>query len=308
MMKAIVHLTIYALILSGCGVSPSRTDVPERISTLQTTITAGKTSRSEIIEKLGNPFIRNENFRVEVYRVFKDSDFYYLWAPLPVPVGADEMIAYALVVYNEDSIVSDTDWGVFRSSDNNYDNLRRTATLVADGFLFESFEVWGIYPRTEVLFATEYDSRKSLLSTAPQGTCLLHIAPGEYEYKIMLDGKELASYRTDSGLFTPYSHPVHSHGWNLGFITVLIQTGDHTLSIATRGLKPSEFKKNFVCTSRDKIYAHPDIERYRWTDKWSWEGQMRYRGEIAISDIAPDVFKDRRLILFHRDRWLTSDQ
>jgi hypothetical protein len=235
--------------------------------------------------------------------------------PIPIPGGLDEIIAYALIVYDEHSIVSNIDWGVFHSMDaihrsDLYGNVRQSAILVADDFLFESFEVGGIYPRTEVLFARETDSQKSLGSIAPSGECILHIAPGEYEYKLILDNELLASYRTESSILLPLplSGPVSDHGWVLGFITVLIPAGEHNLSIATRVFNPTEFEKKFSCGSGEKLYAYTDIEKYRWTDEfWVWEQPYRYRGGIVVSNTLPEVFEGRRLILYHGDRWLAPD-
>jgi hypothetical protein len=100
---------------------------------------------------------------------------------------------------------------------------------------------------------------------------------------------------------------VGNHGWVLGFITALISTGEHTLSITPRVHKPGEFKKSISCRSGEKIFAHPEIEKYRWTDKWTWDAPYKYQGEIVISDTLPEVFEGRRLILYHGDRWLAPD-
>jgi len=286
-------------------------NVPEKLIDLQTQVVVGKTSQREIIKKFGEPFISNDLLRVEVYRVIEDSHIYYdiPFPPIFIPQRIDVEIAYALIVYDEHSIVKDIDWGIYHSSDEIFGNTRQIAKLVADGFLFESFEVGGIYTKTEVLFARISDSQQSLHSIAPQGKCLLHIAPGEYESKITLDDEVLASYDTvySSWYHYPFSHPVSDHGWFLGFVTILIPSGEHTLSITTRKLKPSEFKIKFSCGSGRKLYAYTDIEKYQWTDKMSWEGSYRYRGEIVISDTLPEVFEDRRLILYHGDKWLAPD-
>jgi len=307
MFNSLFYLVILVIALSGCLEGHLRSiDVADEINSMRTLVTVGKTSRSEIKKLFGEPFIVNNYYQVEIYQVSKDSYGYYLLAPIPVPVGFDDVITFAMVIYDENSIVKDIAWDYFQSS-NSSKSFRHSATVVADGFLFESFEVWGIYPRTEVLFGRESHSQQSLHSTVPQGKCLLYIAPGEYEYKITLDANVLASYRIVSGLFFPFSHSVKEYGWYLGFITTLIPTGEHTLSVHTRDIKPGVFKKNISCDSGEKYYAYPEIEKYKWTDKMTWEGAYRYRGEIVVSDTLPVVFEGRRLILYHGGKWLVPE-
>ena len=87
---------------------------------------------------LGEPFIKDDNLRVEVYRVLKASNFYVPAVMIP---EWDEIIAYALVVYDKEFVVKHIDWDFYISSPYPIKHLIKPATLLADDFYFETF-VW----------------------------------------------------------------------------------------------------------------------------------------------------------------------
>lgn len=307
MTKVLFYLIIPVLILSGCASYPIRSDIPHKLEILRTQVVPGKTARTDLTNKFGEPFISNDQFRVDVYRVLVGSDLILDGPLIPVSWDRQEIVAYALIVYDEHSIVKDIDWGIYHAGDEFDKYPKQTASLVADGFYFESFRMRSFYPRTEVLFARISDSQMTLHSIAPQGMCLLHIAPGDHVYKIILDTEVLASYLTDSAGYSPLLDAASNRGWVLGFITILIPMGEHTLSMVTRYLKPSEFDRKLSCYSGESLYAYSNIEKFKSTDKFTWETPYRYRGEIVVVKTIPEAFESRRLILYHRDRWLAPD-
>lgn len=307
MTKVLVYLILPVLIFPGCVSYPIRSDIPHKLESLRTQVIPGKTSRTELTDKFGEPFISNDQFRVDVHRVLIGSDLILDGPLIPVSWDRQEIVAYALIVYDEHSIVKDIDWGIYHSGDEFAKYPKQTARLVADGFYFESFRMRSFYPRTEVLFARITDSQKALHSVAPQGMCLLHIAPGDHEYEIRLDDEVLASYLIDSAGYSPLLYPATNRGWALGFMTILMPMGEHTLSVVTRYLQPSEFDRKLFCSSGENLYAYSNIAKFKSTDTLTWETPYRYRGEIVVGNTIPEVFEGRRLILYHRDRWLAPD-
>lgn len=84
--------------LSGCVVFydlPSK--VPDQLEGLRSQVTPGQTSRKQVREHLGEPFISGE--RVEVYRALTGHDVLLFGPVVPVMWDNEEVIIYALVVY-----------------------------------------------------------------------------------------------------------------------------------------------------------------------------------------------------------------
>jgi outer membrane protein assembly factor BamE (lipoprotein component of BamABCDE complex) len=101
-----------ALALAGCAEFNTTVSKPELLPAYdeqRATIEAGKTTRAEVRELLGEPWLASESWGFELY-TFSDRrrDVWWLMAPLlPVPVGASkrEVTAYTLVTWNEDGTV-----------------------------------------------------------------------------------------------------------------------------------------------------------------------------------------------------------
>ena len=263
-----IYLLLIVYILSGCAATLStHRDVHDDLPSLKNIIVVGKTTRNEVSESLGEPFIRNAQYRVEVYRVLLHSDTstqVLIFPPIPA-WSKTETTAYALVIYDNNMIVKDVAWG--------------GDTLVADDFYFSNERYDAVISEriTEILFSRLSDSQEFLRKEAPKGGCLLHISPGAHVHEIVLDDKELASYPMDrvSG-YNPYSKPVKSRVWFKGFMTMPLSTGEHVLSITTLHFKPSEFKRTFFCNSGEVFYAHSNLELFQWTEKLAWK-QYRFR-------------------------------
>ena len=286
------------LLVTGCAEYHFKSEVPEQLESvrLNTDVTSGLSTRDELQNNLGAPFISNEELNVSVYKVLTGHDV-RLMGPiiLPLDVDVEEVIIYALVVYDDDGIVKDIDWGVY------HENEVRT-TLEASGFRFDSYSVWENMPHTEFLLAPLPDSQKSLHMQSPPGACALFVTPQDYigdtycspaEYYgevIYIDGKPLVDH--------PVAFP--------GFFKILLPVGEHELaaSILTPGFftkKPIYFRSKFLCESGKSLYATPYIQVRDSGEFWDWN-KITYQGEILIKNV-PWIFQDLQQILFYAGKW-----
>lgn len=295
MIMRYVYLIISLLVLHGCVITPPITStVHYSTDELYSLVNPGKTSRSELEQTLGTPIINNDHYRVDVYLVLMRSEVHlegFLYYLLPDRI---DFSAYGLVAYDESMVVKDITWGEIAGEKE--DNF----ILEADDFYFESesYDKFMQQRKTVILFARKSDSQQSLYDEAPQGECILNIAPDAHVHKIILDDEELASIPLGKG----YTDPVSV--WFKGFIKILLPIGEHALSMTTFNYSdgPIEYKRIFSCNSGEQYYAYSNIESYKWTDKiFVWPSQYKFRGDLNISDTLPEVFEERRLILYYGD-------
>jgi hypothetical protein len=102
-----------ALALAGCAEFNTTLQEPELLQAhdaQRAAIQAGKTTRAEVRELLGEPWLESESWGFELYTLSDQRrDVWWMMAPLlPVPVGAfkREVNAYTLIAWNEDGIVA----------------------------------------------------------------------------------------------------------------------------------------------------------------------------------------------------------
>ena len=101
---------LLSLALSGCWDLPITADLPDQLDSLRSQVIPGKTSRRELHEKFGLPFFSSELHRVQIFRVASGREGgvgFVLYVPLVV--GTEEVIIYALVVYGNDGVVEAID-------------------------------------------------------------------------------------------------------------------------------------------------------------------------------------------------------
>jgi hypothetical protein len=283
--------------VSSCAEYQFKSKVPEQyeLVRLQADITPGLTTRGELQDKIGPPFISNEEWNVEVYRVLTGQDVSLMGPIIPIMVDIEDIIIYALVIYDKEGIVEDIDWGIY------HENEGRT-TLEASGFRFDSYSVWENMPHTEILLAPLSDSQKSLHMQSPPGACTLFVTPQDcigdtycspaeyYGEMIYIDDKPLVDH--------PVAFP--------GFFKILLPVGEHELaaSILTSGFftkRPIYFRSKFLCESGKSLYATPYIQVMDSGEYWDWN-KITYPGEILIKDV-PWIFQDLQQILFYAGEW-----
>ena len=122
--KFLIFLLALSLtMLTGCFPFQAQypSEVPSQVEQFTTQIIPGKMTHIEVQERLGEAFIRNPT--VEVYRVDKGYDiaveFLYIaspYPPIPYAWDTEEVIVYAMVIYDDNDLVQSIDWGIFRSA------------------------------------------------------------------------------------------------------------------------------------------------------------------------------------------------
>jgi hypothetical protein len=102
-----------ALALAGCAEFNTTLQEPELLQAhdaQRAAIQAGKTTRAEVRELLGEPWLQSESWGFELYTLSDQRrDVWWMMAPLlPVPVGAfkREVNAHTLIAWHEDGIVA----------------------------------------------------------------------------------------------------------------------------------------------------------------------------------------------------------
>ena len=104
-----------ALTLPSCVAIPIQSNIPGQLPNMKAQIVIGESRRGDVRNELGQPFIVHND--VEIYRALKGSEWWVAGIILPtVPFGLD-VIAYAMVAYDEDNIVKELEWGIFGTKD-----------------------------------------------------------------------------------------------------------------------------------------------------------------------------------------------
>ena len=85
-------LSLLIFLLSACGYIPIESEVPDQLPGLRAQVTPGETSRQQVHERLGKPFISDERLGIELYRVASGRDAEVQLAPVPVRVDTEEVI------------------------------------------------------------------------------------------------------------------------------------------------------------------------------------------------------------------------
>jgi hypothetical protein len=286
-------LPIGMLMVTSCvEVTAFKSKVPDEYENIRhhADVKPGQTTRNEVLKKLGQPFINNDEQRVAVYRVQTGHDVVPVLfaAPLPVMYYTEKIIIYALITYDKQGIVEDIDWGIYRQ---NY--LRATFILRASGFLFVSYYVRSQIPHTEILFAPLSDSQAILTMPSAPGTCSLFVIPrdiGTYTEEYYVDNEPLIDRPI------PYPGP--------GFFKISVPAGEHELALKIpMGIFPSlYFRRAFSCESGNLLYADQNVKLVDSGEFWDWN-KITYRGEIIVSDIPTQIFNNMQQILYYDGKW-----
>lgn len=283
------------LMISSCAEYQFKSDVSEQyeIIRLEADVTPGLTTRGEMQKKIGLPYVSHKEWNVEVYRVLTGQDVFLMGPIIPAIIDVEDIIIYALVVYDEEGVVEEIDWGMYHEDEG------RT-TLEASGFRFDSYNVRDHFPHTEILLAPLSDSQQTLRIPSPSGTCFLFVAPqdrignsaAEYFYNEMI-------YVDEEPLV---DHPVAFPG----FFKISLPTGEHEVAVrilkVSNFYKPRYFKRTFLCESGKSVYATPYIQVIDSGKVWDWN-KITYQGEILVGDTPMWMFNDMQQILYYAGEW-----
>jgi hypothetical protein len=290
--KGMLHRSCIFLLIgflfSGCVGWKSKSEVPEKSEHFRAQVVSGQTSRNEVHERLGKPFISDE--KIEAYRVLEDPDVLVI---LPA-WETQEVILYALIVYRKDGLVGAIDWSVYRE--------RTGTSLQAGGFYFSADRQSLFGGRKEILLAPTAEAEETLRSIPSSKMCavVVFFYDAELEVKYYLDGNLLVETPLvrANNYWAPRSRDV--------FIKILVPEGKHELKVKT-ALKPGDFRRHFICKPRSILYAYPMIELVETGLRDTQKTTYRYEGELVISDVLQDILHGRRRLLFYKGTWLGED-
>jgi hypothetical protein len=301
-----ILLLAFVFVLSGCGELPIASDLRGQLESLRPQVTPGDTSRSEVHDRLGQPFISSKRWPVEVYRVRTGHDVSVHFAPIPLWVDTEDVIIYALVVYDKNDIVTHISWDIYEQVAEGYTALRK-ARLEASGFLFVAAKEAPGRKRKEILLALPSEISNAMHDAPAAPSCaVLFFYPyvaREHEYltcehDYFLDGErvgELPLVRFREWLYDPDLTNVFSR--------LVVDAGDHAVKVTT-SLKPEEFGRKLVCEPGSLVYVYPRLELVE-TEPWGiWRRRIQYKGEISLEPQPPELGKAWKQLLFYNGQWL----
>jgi outer membrane protein assembly factor BamE (lipoprotein component of BamABCDE complex) len=296
-----IQALLLAILLSGCETYRISSDVPDQLDSLRSQVIPGETSRPEVHERLGLPFTSSKHRDVEIYRVASGHEVYVDIALIPVWVETEEVIIYALVVYDDKNVVEAIDWNLYQQSPVEIIGPDfRSARLDVGGFIFFADKEGDGEQRKEILLAPVSETQDVLRTPPPQGKCAVQLffsvgVGGYLDY--FLDNKPIG----DMPLVMSWA-PSNTRV----FSKVLIAEGEHTLTVTTSN-KPSEFHRTFLCEPEDILYVYPQLKQIQ-TEPWGLlRIRWQYSGEIAINSEPLESHDGWRRLLFYNGKWLGED-
>lgn len=314
MRTACFSLFLLLIVLSGCGYLPIDSDVPDKMASLRAQVIPGESSRRDVHDRLGEPFISDEQLGIELYRVASGRDAEVHFAPIPIWVDTEEVIIYAMIIYDRDDHVEVISWDVFqRASESSYgfydlpelyrQTSFRVARLQAHGYIFIAVKEGSGKSRKEFLLAPAAESRKTMDLGPPEDRCaiLLFYPQVARQVSYFLDGKQVGVMPL-----------VRFYDWDWDpdlqfvFTKAVVGEGKHELKVIT-SLRPREFRREFDCKSGQIIYTHPKLDLVK-SDPWGLFGQtIKYEGEIRIDHKPMDDYEGWKRLLFYNGNWFGAD-
>jgi hypothetical protein len=307
-------LFLLAIVLSGCGYIPIDSDIPDRIASFRAQVIPGESSRRDVHDRLGKPFISDEQLGIELYRVASGRDAEVHLAPIPIWVDTEEVIIYAMIIYSADDIVEATSWDVFqraRDSSYGFDDLPelyqrtsfRIARLQADGYIFIAVKEGEGKPRKEVLLAPPSKSHEILYMAPTDSKCavLFFYPQTAYRLRYFIDRDQVGEMPL-IGFYELTWDP----DLQFVFSKTVVDQGEHVLKVAT-SLRPSEFRRKFDCTTGRTVFAYPDLEVVK-SEPWGLMRQKKqFEGEIRVDHEPFEENKGWRRLLFYKGTWYGRD-
>ena len=199
MFRKCVLILLPVIPFSGCFFIPS--EVPDQLETLRSQVTLGKTSRQEVHEQIGLPFISSEDRRIEVYRVASGSD---VAVELLIIPKTYEVIICSMIVYDGNSVVEAVDWHVYKDhDDDDFEGwVWRSARLQAGGFFFAAVKEGDFKQRKEILLAPVSETQNALHQPPPDMCAVLFFFyEADYEREFFLDDERIGEIPLLSSLY-----------------------------------------------------------------------------------------------------------
>ncbi len=288
-------------------------ELPDLLESLRSQVKPGETSRQEVHERLGQPFISSERRRVEVFRAASGREGALdIVVFIPMAFYTEDVIIYALVLYDDNYVVEAIEWDVYKSwyPDDHHEYLvfDRVARLQAAGFYFIatgwapvdyfSFKR-GPVERTEILLAPASETRNALNTPPPSARCavLIFFETAYWDTKVFLDGEVISGIGQLFNFVDPYG---------MVFTKALVVEGEHELRVATVG-KSVEFRRKFSCDPGSIYYVSPQFEWVESEPGGMGFPKFEYKGEISDDREPLESQKGWRRLLFYNDKWLGDD-
>ena len=320
-LRTIIHRCLIIsviLVLYGCfGVQyeiPSK--VPEQLKGYRSQITPGESTRKETHDRLGKVIAGNN--RIEVFRVAGGYDVMVdaFWGVIPVWFeGTEEVIIYALVIYDDGNVVEAIDWDIYEHDPD--DVLTdyasdwgspaqqaefRSASLTAHGYNFVSIkEGFGlIQKKKEFLLAPQSETQSYMDLSPPPGKCAVwcFFSKPYNPKKFYIDGKLVGE--------VPLMHATAVTGSLKVFAKLLVEEGSHELLVDTP-IKPHKFRNTIVCESQKRFFVYPSLRKIRTESSGLFSAPWKYEGGIDIRDAALESHDDWRRLLFYKGTWIGDD-
>jgi hypothetical protein len=307
-------LSLLIFLLSACGYIPIESEVPDQLPSFRAQVTPGETSRQQVHERLGKPFISDERLGIELYRVASARDAEVQLAPIPIWVDTEEVIIYAMIIYDRAEVVEAMSWGVFqraRDTDYGFDDLPasyqgtafRIAKLQAYGYTFIAVKEGEGKSRKEFLLAPSSTSRDIVVQLPPENRCavLFFYPQMAHLFKYYLDGDLVGTMP----LVT-----FHEWTWDpdlqLVFTKLIVDEGKHALKMKS-WWTPREFQHQFDCKLGQVFYAHPKLDLVK-SEPWGlFRKKSKYEGDIRIGHQPLEDYDGWKRLLFYNGKWLGSD-
>jgi hypothetical protein len=199
--------------------------------------------------------------------------------PIPVPVSAQSVIIYAMVLYDADRIVREVDWATFVEPGG--------AWLEVGDYVFTVDRD----SDAESLFLTLDASREALRRAAPADACRMTIRRASGE-AVRVNDKLIVDSRREG-------HSV--------FVQIDLKPGQHRLTMEFPFIgyfPPREFSTEFGCREGQNIYAHLETKLVPTGETGVFVNKFRTEGAIEIEEELPAGFFDYRKILYQSGKWL----
>jgi hypothetical protein len=300
--------------LSACGYIPIESEVPDQLPSFRAQVTPGETSQQEVHGRLGKPFISDKRLGIELYRVASGRDADVHVAPFPLWVDTEEVIIYAMIIYDRDDVVEAMTWDVFqrvRDTDYGFDDLPelyqgtefRIAKLEAYGYLFIAVKEGKGKSRKEFLLAPASKSREALTQTPPENGCaLLFFYPQmAHLFKYYLDG-DLVGTMPLVGFYEWIWDP----DLQLVFTKLIVDEGRHELKLKSSRM-PREIRRKFDCKPGQVFYAHPKLDLVE-SEPWGLlRKKTKYEGDIRIDHQPLEDYGGWKRLLYYNGNWFGVD-
>jgi hypothetical protein len=291
--------------------------VPDDLEDLRYQIIAGQTSREEVEKRLGKAFINQE--QVEVYQVVSGLDVTLEGPVIPMFWDTEEVIIYALVVYDKNNVVEEIDWDVYRhdreSIPVNTSTWLRSAKLNAGEFYFAAYKNGpGMgQRRKEILLSPISLSQSALHTPPPAGMCAVLFFLYETDRdrwlhgELYIDDESTVEMPLIDSVYWYWASPEYwAPYYQHVFTKAQVAEGKHEVRLTT-SLKPREFRRQFICKPGRILYVYPQIELVE-AEPWGvWRRKFRYEGEITVNSEPLESHDGWKRLLFYNGKWIGED-